>query len=60
MDRGDAFAILQRERSRGSPSIQELIRYRIEAEGLANADENVYRVDWVSSRYDYDYLRNLN
>ena len=43
----ELVTLLQKERALESPTTQQLISYRREAENIAGVDENVYRICWV-------------
>ncbi|KAH9477606.1 Transcriptional regulatory protein SIN3 [Psilocybe cubensis] len=44
----ELLELLKRERSLNSPTTQDRINYRHQAENILGPDENVFRIDWLS------------
>jgi paired amphipathic helix protein Sin3a len=45
----ELLEFLKRERSLASPTTQDRINHRRQAEKVLGPDENVFRIDWVRS-----------
>ena len=54
----DLFEILKRERAMAGPTTQDQINNRRNAEKIMGPDENLYRIDWVSSLTVQPWINN--